>query len=82
MRALEEIFQDAINICKGDGNSYLLRRWMNSYENDSASRAAFHIPTAETIKGYRTTITQIIYYIIRSKILQIELAPDKSHCLF
>jgi hypothetical protein len=26
MRALEEIFQDAINICKGDGNNYLLRR--------------------------------------------------------
>jgi len=81
MRALEEIFQDANNICKIDGNSYLLRRWMNSYEKDSASRAAFHIPTAETIKGYRTTITQITYYIIRSKILQIKLAPDKEPLL-
>lgn len=41
---------------------------MNSLNKESASRAAFRIPTDETIKRYLTTVSQITYYMIRSRV--------------
>ncbi|KAF8253249.1 hypothetical protein K440DRAFT_681210 [Wilcoxina mikolae CBS 423.85] len=64
--AVDMMVDESVTFFKTYSNNYILRRWMHTYSKIEPNPTPFKIVTESTMRCYKTTLKQILLYLVRS----------------